>query len=130
MLVKIWSAVTGRLLATLRGASAEIADIAVSYDNSLLAAGSCDKIIRVWCLRTTAPVIISKLYASVFNCYYLFFIILRLLFSLGTEVRLRPSTSVQPIELFGSWPQPVLMARLHFGNTSRNLVERLNSCKF
>jgi len=54
--VKIWSALTGRLLATLRGASAEIADLAVSYDNTLLAAGSCDKIVRVWCLRTTAPV--------------------------------------------------------------------------
>lgn len=56
LLVKIWSAVTGRLLSTLRGASAEIADLAVSYDNTLLAAGSCDKIVRVWCLRTTAPV--------------------------------------------------------------------------
>ena len=57
MLVKIWSAHSGRLLSTLRGASAEIADLAVSYDNSLLAAGSCDKIVRVWCLRTTSPVI-------------------------------------------------------------------------
>jgi WD40 repeat protein len=56
LLVKIWSVVTGRLLATLRGASAEIADLAVSCDNTLLAAGSCDKIVRVWCLRTTAPV--------------------------------------------------------------------------
>lgn len=56
LLVKIWSALTGRLLATLRGASAEIADLAVSNDNTLLAAGSCDKIVRVWCLRTTAPV--------------------------------------------------------------------------
>lgn len=55
-MIKIWSVVTGRLLATLRGASAEIADLAVSCDNTLLAAGSCDKIVRVWCLRTTAPV--------------------------------------------------------------------------
>ncbi|KDR09153.1 hypothetical protein L798_01269, partial [Zootermopsis nevadensis] len=56
LLVKIWSAIDGRLLATLRGASAEITDIAVNADNTLLAAGSIDKILRVWCLQTTAPV--------------------------------------------------------------------------
>jgi WD40 repeat protein len=67
LLVKIWSALTGRLLATLRGASAEIADLAVSYDNTLLAAGSCDKIVRVWCLRTTAPV--SHSYFSFRNVF-------------------------------------------------------------
>lgn len=46
----------GRLLASLRGHSAEITDMAVNYENTLLAAGSCDKTIRVWCLHTTAPV--------------------------------------------------------------------------
>lgn len=56
LLVKIWSATDGRLLATLRGHSAEITDLAVSPDNGLLAAGSCDKGIRVWCLQTLAPV--------------------------------------------------------------------------
>jgi WD40 repeat protein len=56
LLVKIWSAIDGRLLVTLRGASAEITDIAVNTQNSLLAAGSIDKILRVWCLQTTAPV--------------------------------------------------------------------------
>ncbi|KAG8230490.1 hypothetical protein J437_LFUL013532, partial [Ladona fulva] len=56
LLVKIWSAVDGRLLATLRGASAEITDIAVNPENTLLAAGSCDKILRVWCLQSTAPI--------------------------------------------------------------------------
>lgn len=30
--------------------------MAVNYENTLLAAGSCDKIIRVWCLKTLAPV--------------------------------------------------------------------------
>ncbi|XP_013776730.1 bromodomain and WD repeat-containing protein 3-like [Limulus polyphemus] len=55
-LVKIWSAWDGRLLSSLRGHSAEITDMAVTYDNSLIAASSVDKIIRVWCLRTTAPV--------------------------------------------------------------------------
>ncbi|CAL4083048.1 unnamed protein product, partial [Meganyctiphanes norvegica] len=56
MLVKIWSITDGRLLATLRGASAEISDLAIDNENSLIAAGSCDKIIRVWNLQTLAPV--------------------------------------------------------------------------
>ena len=55
-LVKMWSALDGRLLATLRGAAAEITDLAISGDNTLLAAGSCDRVIRVWDLQTTAPV--------------------------------------------------------------------------
>ncbi|XP_030059699.1 bromodomain and WD repeat-containing protein 1 isoform X2 [Microcaecilia unicolor] len=59
-LVKIWSTYNGRLLATLRGHSAEISDMAVNYENTLIAAGSCDKIIRVWCLRTCAPVAVLQ----------------------------------------------------------------------
>ena len=55
-MVKKWSVATGRLLATLRGASDEISDLAVSCDNTLLAAGSDDGAIRVWCLHTNAPV--------------------------------------------------------------------------
>uniref|UniRef100_A0A8C5DHD6 Uncharacterized protein n=1 Tax=Gouania willdenowi TaxID=441366 RepID=A0A8C5DHD6_GOUWI len=55
-LVKIWSSFDGRLHSTLRGHSAEITDLAVNYENTLIAAGSCDKTIRVWCLRTCAPV--------------------------------------------------------------------------
>ena len=43
-LVKIWSSCDGRLLATLRGHSAEISDITVNCENTLLAAGSCDKV--------------------------------------------------------------------------------------
>ncbi|KAK3861169.1 hypothetical protein Pcinc_032839 [Petrolisthes cinctipes] len=54
-LVKIWSTLDGRLLATLRGASAEISDLAIDSENTLIAAGSCDKIIRVWNLQTLAP---------------------------------------------------------------------------
>lgn len=56
LLVKIWSAIDGRLLSTLRGASAEISDIAVNVENTLLAAGSIDRLIRVWCLQTAYPV--------------------------------------------------------------------------
>ena len=43
-LVKIWSTEDGRLLATLRGHQAEISDIAINYENNLVAAGSCDKV--------------------------------------------------------------------------------------
>lgn len=34
--------------------------MAVNYENTLIAAGSCDKIIRVWCLRTCAPVAVLQ----------------------------------------------------------------------
>ena len=44
------------MLATLRGASAEITDLAIDSENTLIAAGSCDKVIRVWSLQTLAPV--------------------------------------------------------------------------
>lgn len=55
-LVKLWSATDGRLLATFRGASSEITDIAVNIDNTLMAAGSLDRILRVWDLQTTCPI--------------------------------------------------------------------------
>ena len=57
-LVKIWSAFTGRLFATLRGHSAEITDMDVNYENTLLATGSCDKNIRIWSLKNTSPVVV------------------------------------------------------------------------
>lgn len=53
-LIKIWSATSGRLLATLRGHQGEITDLSVSIDNDILASGSTDKRIRLWNLRTTA----------------------------------------------------------------------------
>ncbi|XP_037956286.1 bromodomain and WD repeat-containing protein 3-like isoform X1 [Teleopsis dalmanni] len=56
LLIKIWSATDGRLLATLRGASAEITDIAINLDNTMLAAGSLDRILRVWDLQSTSPI--------------------------------------------------------------------------
>ena len=55
MLVKCWSFKDGRLIHTFRGASSEISDLAVSQDNKLIAAGSCDKVIRVWELHTGNP---------------------------------------------------------------------------
>ena len=56
LLVKLWSAIDGRLITTFRGASAEITDIAVSLDNSMLAAGSLDRILRVWDLQSGSPI--------------------------------------------------------------------------
>ncbi|TRY75830.1 hypothetical protein TCAL_08567 [Tigriopus californicus] len=56
LLVKCWRVTDGNLIHTFRGASSEITDMAISHDNRLLAAGSVDKIIRVWCLNSAAPV--------------------------------------------------------------------------
>nr|XP_049707984.1 bromodomain and WD repeat-containing protein 1 isoform X2 [Helicoverpa armigera] len=55
MLVKVWSAADGRLLATLRGVGAEVTDVCVSADGALLAAGSVDRLVRVWCLASGEP---------------------------------------------------------------------------
>ncbi|CAK1554474.1 unnamed protein product [Leptosia nina] len=55
LLVKVWSAIDGRLLATLRGAGAEITDVCISSDGALLACGSVERLVRVWCLVTGAP---------------------------------------------------------------------------
>lgn len=62
LLVKVWSSIDGRLLSTFRGASAEIMDIAVNFDNTLLAAGSLDRILRVWCFQTMSPVSILNIW--------------------------------------------------------------------
>ena len=40
----------------MRGHSSEIVDMNVNYENTLLAAGSIDKVIRVWNIQTLAPV--------------------------------------------------------------------------
>lgn len=56
LLVKLWSAIDGRLLTTFRGASAEITDIAINLENTMLAAGSLDRILRVWDLQTASVI--------------------------------------------------------------------------
>lgn len=63
-LVKIWATDDGRLLATLRGHSAEICDMGVNHENSLLASASCDKTIRLWCLRTCAPITVLQAHGA------------------------------------------------------------------
>jgi len=74
LLVKIWDTNSGRLLATLRGASMEITDLDINPENTLLAAGSLDRIVRVWCLQTTAPIAVltahSGMITSVRWCPY------------------------------------------------------------
>ncbi|XP_018564263.1 bromodomain and WD repeat-containing protein 3 isoform X2 [Anoplophora glabripennis] len=55
LLIKLWSAYTGRLIAAFRGANSEITDIAINSENTLLAAGSIDRILRVWNLQTGTP---------------------------------------------------------------------------
>nr|CAB3226310.1 bromodomain and WD repeat-containing protein 3 [Phallusia mammillata] len=57
-LIKCWCVFTGRLLYTFRGHQAEICDMDVSFDNRLIAAASCNKIIRVWNLQTAVPIAI------------------------------------------------------------------------
>lgn len=44
-----------RLLATMRGHTAEIVDLQVSQENTLLASASLDKTIRIWCLASARP---------------------------------------------------------------------------
>lgn len=56
LLIKLWRARDGKLLATLRGSSGEISDIAIDNRNILLAAGTVDKTIRIWNLQTLAPI--------------------------------------------------------------------------
>lgn len=62
--MKIWATDDGRLLATLRGHSAEICDMAVNHENTLIASASCDKTIRVWCLRTCAPMTVLQAHGA------------------------------------------------------------------
>ncbi|XP_053310355.1 bromodomain and WD repeat-containing protein 1-like [Spea bombifrons] len=66
-LLKIWSATDGRLIATLRGHSAEISEIAVNYENTLIASTSCENIIRVWSLRTCSPVAVLQGHSGSIN---------------------------------------------------------------
>ncbi|XP_063632423.1 bromodomain and WD repeat-containing protein 3 [Cydia splendana] len=64
LLVKVWSAYDGRLIATLRGAGAEITDVCLSRDGALLACGSVDRLVRVWCLATGAPLAVLHAHAG------------------------------------------------------------------
>lgn len=55
-LIKIWSAQSGYLLFTLRGHAAVVTYMDLSPDNTMLASASNDGIVRVWDLKTSAPV--------------------------------------------------------------------------
>lgn len=43
-------------MTTFRGASAEITDIALNMENTMLAAGSVDHVLRVWDLQTACVI--------------------------------------------------------------------------
>ncbi|KAG0202243.1 Bromodomain and WD repeat-containing protein 3 [Mortierella sp. GBA30] len=55
-LIKIWSAQSGYLLFTLRGHAAVVTYMDLSPDNTMLASASNDGIVRVWDLKTSAPI--------------------------------------------------------------------------
>lgn len=63
-LIKIWSAIDGRLLSTLRGHSSHITDFHVNYENTLLATASSDKTVRIWCLKTTATLAVLSAHSQ------------------------------------------------------------------
>ena len=56
LLVKLWSSIDGRLLTTYRGASSEITDIAINLENTMVAAGSIDRVLRVWDLQNSSVI--------------------------------------------------------------------------
>ena len=117
--MKKWGAATGRLLATFRGASGDFTDLAVSFDNTLLAARTEDDIVRVWCLHTTEPVTDDSLFYCltsfvIFNRHALFH---RLLYCLVMEVLLQ-SIFVQPTGVVSATsPQLLTTVASPFGST-------------
>ncbi|KAJ3338810.1 signal transducing kinase of the PAK [Gonapodya sp. JEL0774] len=60
-LVKIWSARSGWIIHTLRGHTSEIIDLAVNYENTLLASASNDDTIRIWHLKTGEPATVLRI---------------------------------------------------------------------
>ena len=49
-LLKVWSSDRGQLLATLRGHAAEVTDMSLSPDNTMIASGSLDKTVSSQCV--------------------------------------------------------------------------------
>lgn len=64
LLVKLWSAIDGRLLTTFRGASAEITDIAINLENTMIAAGSIDRVLRVWDLQNASVIAVLNAHSG------------------------------------------------------------------
>lgn len=60
----------GRLLVTLRGATGEITDMAVNPENTLLAVGSNDKLIRVWSLHNCSSLAVLPHGGQITSVYF------------------------------------------------------------
>ncbi|KAF1744792.1 hypothetical protein MXB_4872, partial [Myxobolus squamalis] len=63
-LIKIWKSRTGLLVATLRGHTGEICDLAINSDNSILASCSCDKTVRLWSTQSSAELCVLQGHTS------------------------------------------------------------------
>lgn len=63
-LVKVWSSFAGTLRFTFRGHHAEITDLTISFENTVLASASIDKTVRVWCLTTGATLAVYRTHSS------------------------------------------------------------------
>jgi WD40 repeat protein len=77
-LIKVWSAFAGTLRYTFRGHHAEITDLTISFENTILASASIDKTVRyvefikyddgcfcsVWCLMTGATLAVYRTHSS------------------------------------------------------------------
>lgn len=62
--LQLWDSRTGLLRFTFRGHSEPITDMAVSHENTLLASGSLDKTVRVWCLRRGGTVFVYRAHTA------------------------------------------------------------------
>ncbi|KAI6233111.1 hypothetical protein M3Y99_00953600 [Aphelenchoides fujianensis] len=64
-LIKVWDTINNRLRYTFRGCTGEVCDLTINMENTCLAAGSNDKIVRAWRLSDGQPVMVYKRHSAV-----------------------------------------------------------------
>ncbi|KAI6233541.1 hypothetical protein M3Y99_00903400 [Aphelenchoides fujianensis] len=64
-LIKVWDTINNRLRYTFRGCAGEVCDLTINMENTCLAAGSNDKIVRAWRLSDGQPVMVYKRHSAV-----------------------------------------------------------------